>query len=73
MAAAQAMARAAEQRGVDLADLTLADMQAVDPGITADVFSVLTVDASVRSRTSYGGTAPANVAAQAKRWLEALA
>jgi argininosuccinate lyase len=63
----------AEERGVDLADLSLADMQSVEPGITADVFSVLTVDASVRSRTSYGGTAPANVAEQAKRWLEALA
>ncbi len=38
-----------------------------------DVFSVLTVEASVASRTSYGGTAPANVAAQAARWLAALA
>jgi argininosuccinate lyase len=34
---------------------------------------VLTVDASVASRISYGGTAPANVAAQAQRWMEALA
>ncbi|MFL5254562.1 MAG: argininosuccinate lyase [Rhodopila sp.] len=63
----------AEARAVELADLSLADMQAVEPGITDDVFLVLTVDASVRSRTSYGGTAPTNVAAQAKRWLEALA
>jgi argininosuccinate lyase len=63
----------AEARGVELADLTLADMQAEEPRITADVFSVLTVDASVRSRTSYGGTAPPNVAAQAARWLELLA
>ncbi len=64
---------AAEARGIDLAGLTLAEMQAVEPGITEGVFSVLTVEASVASRTSYGGTAPANVAAQATRWLEALA
>ena len=63
----------AEAKGVDLSGLTLAEMQSVEPGITQDVFSVLTVDASVASRTSYGGTAPANVAAQAARWLEALA
>ncbi|HEY4042628.1 MAG TPA: argininosuccinate lyase [Rhodopila sp.] len=62
----------AEGRGVDLADLSLADMQTVEPGITADVFSVLTVEASVASRTSYGGTAPANVARQAARWLAEL-
>jgi argininosuccinate lyase len=48
-------------------------MQSVEPRITAEVFSVLGVDQSVRSRTSYGGTSPANVIAQADRWLEALA
>ena len=63
----------AEACGVDLAGLTLADMQAEEPGITADIFGVLTVEASVASRTSYGGTAPANVAAQAARWQAALA
>jgi len=63
----------AEARGVDLAALTLQDMQAEEPGITAEVFGVLTVEASVASRTSYGGTAPANVAAQAARWRQALA
>ena len=63
----------AEARGVDLAALTLAEMQSEEPGITPDIFGVLTVDASVRSRTSYGGTAPANVAAQARRWQQALA
>ena len=62
----------AEAKGVDLADLSLAEMQAVEPGITMDVFSVLTVEASVASRVSYGGTAPANVAAQADRWLKTL-
>ncbi|MBV9654394.1 MAG: argininosuccinate lyase [Acetobacteraceae bacterium] len=63
----------AEAQGVELAELSLADMQEVEPGITADVFSVLTVDASIGSRTSYGGTAPANVAEQAARWQAALA
>jgi argininosuccinate lyase len=63
----------AEARGVDLAQLTLAEMRAEEAGITADIFSVLTVDASVASRTSYGGTAPMNVAQQAARWQAALA
>jgi argininosuccinate lyase len=63
----------AEARGIDLADLSLAEMQSVEPGISEDVFSVLSVDASVASRTSYGGTAPANVVEQATRWLAILA
>jgi argininosuccinate lyase len=63
----------AESRGVELADLSLAEMQSVEPGISEDVFSVLTVEASVASRTSYGGTAPANVAEQAAHWLAVLA
>jgi argininosuccinate lyase len=63
----------AEQKGVALADLTLDEMHGVEPAITAEVFSVLTVDASVASRTSFGGTAPANVAREAARWLAALA
>jgi argininosuccinate lyase len=64
---------AAEAKGLDLSGLTLTEMQAEEPGITAEIFSVLTVEASVASRVSYGGTAPANVAVQAARWLEALA
>ena len=63
----------AEARGVDLAELSLDEMRAEEAGITDAVFSVLTVEASVASRSSYGGTAPANVAKQAARWLEALA
>ena len=62
----------AEARGVDLAGLSLEEMQAEEPRITADVFSVLTVDASVASRTSFGGTAPANVAREAARWRREL-
>lgn len=63
----------AEARDVDLAGLSLAEMRSVAAGITEDVFSVLTVDASVASRTSFGGTAPANVATEAARWLATLA
>ena len=62
----------AEARGVGLEQLSLDDMRAEEPGITADVFGVLGVDASVASRTSFGGTAPGRVAAQAARWLAAL-
>ena len=64
---------AAEAKGVDLAGLSLDEMRAVEPGIAEAAFGVLTVDASVASRTSHGGTAPANVAEQARRWLERLA
>ena len=63
----------AEARGVDLSGLALAEMQAVEPRITQGVFDVLTVQASVRSRISYGGTAPANVAAMAAEWKAKLA
>jgi argininosuccinate lyase len=62
----------AEQKGVDLSGLTLPEMQTVEPAITQDVFSVLSVEASVASRRSYGGTAPENVAREAAKWLEAL-
>jgi argininosuccinate lyase len=63
----------AESRGVGLDQLSLADMQAQEPAITEDIFTVLTVPASLASRTSHGGTAPARVAAQAAKWLEQLA
>lgn len=56
----------AENKGCDIKDLSLAEMQAVEPRMTDDVFSVLTVEASAASRTSFGGTAPDNVRAQAK-------
>jgi argininosuccinate lyase len=63
--------QAAEQ-GVALHRLALAAMQAIEPRITDDVFSVLSVTNSVKSRVSYGGTAPKNVRAQAKKWLRNL-
>ena len=63
----------AEQKGCDLPDLTLHDMQEVHKSIRADVFDVLGVRNSVASRTSYGGTAPANVRAQVAAWKGRLA
>jgi argininosuccinate lyase len=64
--------RAAEERGVALDQLPLAAMQSVEPRITKDALKVLSVERSVESRASLGGTAPKNVAAQAKRWLSRL-
>jgi argininosuccinate lyase len=66
------VAQAAESR-VALHELPLAAMQSIEKRITRDVYTVLSVDNSVRSRTSYGGTAPRNVRRQAGRWLRALA
>ena len=62
----------AEAQGCDLADLDLADLQGVDARIDEGVFDVLSVEASVSSRTSFGGTAPANVREQAAWWRERL-
>ncbi|WP_045837431.1 argininosuccinate lyase [Hyphomicrobium sp. 99] len=67
-----AIVKAAEAKGVDLDQLSLTDMQAVEPRITKAVFSVLSVENSVKSRTSYGGTAPQNVAKMARQWLKRL-
>jgi argininosuccinate lyase len=58
--------------GMPLHELSLEAMRKIEPRITKAVFDVLSVESSVRSRTSYGGTAPKNVAAQAKRWLKRL-
>ncbi len=62
----------AETQGVDLDALALEAMQKVEPRITADVYSVLSVENSVKSRVSHGGTAPQNVAKMARGWLECL-
>ena len=62
----------AEAKGCDLADLSIEDMKSVDDEITDDVYSVLTVENSVRSRMSYGGTAPAQVLVQIQRWKDVL-
>ncbi|MDA4845813.1 argininosuccinate lyase [Hoeflea poritis] len=58
----------AEEKGCGLADLPLEDIQKINGAITESVFDVLSVDASVASRTSFGGTAPANVREQINWW-----
>jgi argininosuccinate lyase len=63
---------AAEAQGVPLDGLPLEALQAMNPRITKDVFSVLAPDASVRSRTSFGGTAPQNVRKMARAWIKRL-
>jgi argininosuccinate lyase len=67
-----AIVRLAETRGQSLEELPLEAMQAIEPRITADVLEVLSVDASVRSRISYGGTAPQNVRKMARAWVRRL-
>jgi argininosuccinate lyase len=62
----------ASSQGVALHELSLSAMQEVEPRITAEALKVLSVDASVKSRTSFGGTAPKNVLAQAKSWAKRL-
>ena len=68
-----AAVKRAEQLGVDLVNLPLAELQALDKSITAGVYDVLTPQASVASRRSYGGTAPDRVREQIKRWKDNLA
>jgi argininosuccinate lyase len=67
-----AAVKRAETLGVDLPGLPLADLQALEPRITAGVYQVLTPQASVASRRSYGGTAPDQVRDQIARWKEIL-
>ena len=67
----QIVAQAAAAK-VPLHELPLTVMQAIEPRITKGVIGVLSVESSLQSRQSYGGTAPENVRGQAKRWLEAL-
>ena len=63
----------AEAKKLGLEKLALADLQAIHAGITADVFSVLSVQNSVKSRTSFGGTAPSEVRKQIRYWKKRLA
>lgn len=67
-----AIVKLAEGRGVALEDLPLNAMQGVEKRISADVFSVLSVENSVRSRTSFGGTAPQNARKMARGWIKRL-
>ena len=62
----------AEQLGCDLSDINLKDMQKIHSNITEDVFSVLSIQNSVKSRSSYGGTSPEEVQFQIDRWKKVL-
>ncbi|MCT6920119.1 MAG: argininosuccinate lyase, partial [Bifidobacteriales bacterium] len=63
----------AEKKKCNLSDLTLEDLKTVYPDITEDVFDVLSVEKSVQSRKSYGGTAPQEVRRQIDYWKKRLA
>ena len=65
--AAKAVAKA-ESMGVALKDVPLKELEALEPRITNDVFKVLSLEASVAARTSFGGTAPSRVKEQIAFW-----
>ena len=67
-----AAVKQAESLGVELSGLPLDALQALNPGVTSDVYDVLTPRASAASRLSFGGTAPDQVRAQAQRWKDKL-
>lgn len=67
-----ALVALAEEKGCDLPELSLKDMQGIEARLTNDVFSVLTVEASALSRQSYGGTSPVRVAEQVEQWTKRL-
>ncbi len=67
-----AAVKRAEGLGLDLADLPLEELRAIEPRVTSDVYQVLSPAASVASRTSFGGTAPQAVRQQIARWKERL-
>jgi len=69
---AGALVKRAEELNIPLESLSLEEMQKVEPAITADIYSVLSVEASVRSRASFGGTAPERVREQIRFWQERL-
>ncbi len=64
--------KAAEDKGLDLENVPLEVMQAIEPRISKGIFSVLSVENSVKSRKSYGGTSPQNVAKMARSWAKRL-
>jgi argininosuccinate lyase len=65
------VAKAASEN-LPLRELSLEKMRAIEPRITEDIFAVLSVENSVKSRVSHGGTSPKNVRREAARWLKAL-
>jgi argininosuccinate lyase len=69
---AGSIVKAAEDRGLTLDQLPLAEMQKIEPAITQDVFQVLSLESSVNARMSLGGTAPARVKEQLAHWKGVL-
>jgi len=69
---AGAIVKRAEELNVPLAEVPLGFMQNIEAGITKDVLAVLSFEASVNSRTSFGGTAPSRVREQIAFWREKL-
>jgi argininosuccinate lyase len=69
---AGSIVKCAEDKGVTLDKLPLADMQAIDADITEEVFKVLSLESSVKARMSLGGTAPARVREQLAHWKAAF-
>ncbi|WP_395449868.1 argininosuccinate lyase [Aminobacter sp. UC22_36] len=62
----------AESKKLGLEKLALDELQSIHAGITSDIFSVLSVQNSVKSRTSFGGTAPVEVKKQIRYWKKRL-
>ena len=69
---AGSIVKRAEELGVTLDKVPLAEMQKIEKRITKDVFAVLPLEASVNARTSFGGTAPVRVKEQVQFWRERL-
>ena len=67
-----AAVKMAEAKGVGLAQLSLADLQSLEPGVTEAVYKVLSPEASCASRQSFGGTAPEQVRARIADWKTRL-
>jgi argininosuccinate lyase len=64
--------RLAEERKCELKDLALNDLKAIENRITSSIYSIMSVESSVNSRDSFGGTAPIQVKAQLKKWKKRL-
>tara|TARA_B100001057_G_scaffold482289_1_gene557396 strand:+ start:1671 stop:3062 length:1392 start_codon:yes stop_codon:yes gene_type:complete len=62
----------AEKLECDLSEIKLKDMQKIHSNITEDIFTVLSIENSVKSRSSYGGTSPEEVQFQIDKWKKVL-
>jgi len=69
---AGAIVKRAEELGLPLDRVPIEEMQRLEPGITTEVYAALSLESSVRSRASFGGTAPERVREQVKFWREKL-